>query len=158
MKLKKEETTTSPNPKDAVHVPHTTTVTYADDMDIVSDPLFSQNTIIIGSHNDDNKISPLNAGQCKIDACCRGDNVFLESVKPPVRYGNSYAAPYATAIIAIGLSFYPRRLIRKNNISNILDSVKCECATHKGQEVKLKLSPKCLETNSDTASCIVPIE
>lgn len=158
MKPKKEETNKRPKPKDSVHVLHPTTLTYTDAMDTVSDALFSENTIKIGSHNDDNKISPLNAGRCKIDACCRGDNVFLESVKPSVRYGNSFAAPYATAIIVIGLSFYPQRFIRKDNIGNVLDYVKCECATHNGKEVKKKLSHKSLQTNSDTASCVVPME
>lgn len=158
MKPRKKATTTRPKPKDGVHVPHPTTMTYAGAMDTVSDALFSKNTIRIGSHDDDDKISALNAGRCEIDACCRGDNVFLKSVTPSVRYGNSYAAPYATAIIVIGLSFYPQRFIRKDNIGNVLDSVKCECATHKGKELKLKLSDKSLQTNSDTASCVVPME
>lgn len=129
-------------------------------LDEMTSCLKDGNAIMVGSHNNSDAISTFSLGKCSANICSFGDGVYLESVRPNVRSGTSFSAPYVTAVIANLLSYLPtlpKEIDLRQFLIESADQLDCICDKHRNDsdngKVKLKMnSTSFMQANVLTAS------
>lgn len=88
---------------------------------------------MVGSHNNKNVISKFSVGDCKVDVCSRGENIYLKYIEPNIRSGTSFAAPIVTAALVNLLASSdthrsPNSM--RQHMRKITKNVTCDCPRH----------------------------
>lgn len=114
-------------------------------IELTSNALNDESTIIVGSHNDLDRISPFSVGGCGVSVCSLGERVYIEHVEPQLRDGTSFAAPHVTAAVA---NFLSHANIPPNEMKYCLQTsaaaLNCQCNGVDYHPVNLKLDPETL--------------
>lgn len=117
----------------------------------IDSDLYDGSTIMVGSHNSKGCISQFSNGECRVNVCSLGEDLYMKHVTPHIRRGTSFAAPHVTAVVANLISYshsLPNQKSLQQYLKDTASSLTCECINHHGDEINLKLNPTSLMSMS----------